>query len=395
MRKTTSNESDARYRGLLEAAPDAMVVVNAEGEIVLLNVQAENRFGYRRDELVGRKITTIIPQGFAERLLADGTRSAAEALAQQIGTGIELSALRKDGSEFPIEIMLSPLESADGILVTAAIRDITVRRVAEQHLVQMEARYRGLLEAAPDAMVVVDEDGGIVLVNAQADKQFGYRRDELLGQKVTNIIPHGFAERLIADAQRSAKDALAQHIGTGIELSALRKDGSEFPIEIMLSPLTNPDEMLVTAAIRDISARKQAEVLLQLKIAELSRSNEELAHFELHVAPDGVEAIEFLRREGNYKDAPRPDLILLDLNLPRMDGREVLALVKADDTLKSIPTVILTTSEAEADIVKSYHLQANCYLSKPVQLDVFEGLVKSINDFWLTRAKLPQHWQVT
>lgn len=116
---------------------------------------------------------------------------------------------------------------------------------------------------------------------------------------------------------------------------------------------------------------------------------------KLHVAPDGVEAMEFLRREGSHRDAPRPDLILLDLNLPRMGGGEVLALIKADDKLKSIPTCILTTSEAEADIVKSYHQQANCYLSKPVQLDVFEGLVKSINDFWLTRAKLPRHLQET
>jgi len=279
MRKTTSNDSDARYRGLLEAAPDAMVVVNGAGEIVLLNVQAESRLGYRRDELVGQQITTIIPEGFAERLIADGTRSAAEALAQQIGTGIELSALRKDGSEFPIEIMLSPLESDDGILVTAAIRDITVRKTAEQLLVQTEAKYRGLMEAAPDAMVVVDEAGDIVLVNVQAEKQFGYRRDELLGQKVTSIIPQGFAERLLADSQRSDEDALAQQIGTGIELSALRKDGSGFPIEIMLSPLTNAEEVLVTAAIRDITARKQAEVVLQNKIAELSRSNEELAHF--------------------------------------------------------------------------------------------------------------------
>jgi len=109
----------------------------------------------------------------------------------------------------------------------------------------------------------------------------------------------------------------------------------------------------------------------------------------LHVAPDGVEAMAFLKREGAHTRAPRPDFILLDLNLPRMDGREVLAIIKADPSLKMIPTVILTTSEAEADIVKSYELQANCYLSKPVQLNAFEGLVKSINDFWLTKAKLP------
>jgi len=110
---------------------------------------------------------------------------------------------------------------------------------------------------------------------------------------------------------------------------------------------------------------------------------------DLHVANDGVEAMAFLLREGAHADAPRPDLILLDLNLPKMDGREVLAHIKANEGLKMIPTVILTTSEAEVDIVKSYRLSANCYLTKPVQLDAFENLVKSINDFWLTKAKLP------
>lgn len=119
------------------------------------------------------------------------------------------------------------------------------------------------------------------------------------------------------------------------------------------------------------------------------------ANKEIHlqVASDGVEAMAFLRRQGLHAHAPRPELILLDLNLPKMDGREVLALIKEDPSLKTIPTVILTTSESEADIVKSYQLQANCYLSKPVQLDAFEALVKSINDFWLTKVKLPQQRQ--
>jgi CheY-like chemotaxis protein len=111
---------------------------------------------------------------------------------------------------------------------------------------------------------------------------------------------------------------------------------------------------------------------------------------QLHVASDGVEAMAFLRHEGMHTGSPRPDLILLDLNLPKMDGRQVLAHIKDDESLKLIPTVILTTSEAESDIVMSYQLQANCYLSKPVQLDAFEVLVKNINDFWLTTVKLPQ-----
>jgi chemotaxis family two-component system response regulator Rcp1 len=113
----------------------------------------------------------------------------------------------------------------------------------------------------------------------------------------------------------------------------------------------------------------------------------------LNVAADGVEAIAFLKHQGIHAQAPRPDLILLDLNLPKMDGREVLARIKKDDGLKTIPTVVLTTSESEADIAKSYQLQANCYLSKPVQLDAFEALVKSINDFWLTKVKLPKNGQ--
>ena len=112
---------------------------------------------------------------------------------------------------------------------------------------------------------------------------------------------------------------------------------------------------------------------------------------DLRVAVDGVEAVAFLKCEGVHAGAPRPDFILLDLNLPKMDGREVLAHIKEDEHLKTIPTVILTTSDAEADILTSYRLQANCYLSKPVQLEEFESLVKNINDFWLTKVKLPQH----
>jgi two-component system, chemotaxis family, response regulator Rcp1 len=110
----------------------------------------------------------------------------------------------------------------------------------------------------------------------------------------------------------------------------------------------------------------------------------------LHVAVDGVEAMDFLKKRGAFVNSPRPDFILLDLNIPKMDGREVLAQIKKDDNLKTIPTIILTTSDSETDIRKSYELQANCYLSKPVQLEDFENIVKSINDFWTTKVKLPQ-----
>ena len=109
----------------------------------------------------------------------------------------------------------------------------------------------------------------------------------------------------------------------------------------------------------------------------------------LHCAKNGVEALEFLRRDGPYANAPRPDIILLDLNLPRMDGREVLSVIKNDESLKHIPTVVLTTSQAEEDVLRSYHLHANCYVTKPVDLDKFIHVVKAIDRFWLTVVTLP------
>jgi len=134
-------QMEDRYLGLLEAAPDAMVVVNEVGNIILLNLRAESLFGYLRNELLGEPIKTIIPHGFAERLLADGLRTTTEALAQQIGTGIELTGMRKDGARFPIEIMLSPLETAEGLLITAAIRDITKRKNTENRIIYLNRIY--------------------------------------------------------------------------------------------------------------------------------------------------------------------------------------------------------------------------------------------------------------
>ncbi|HLA73472.1 MAG TPA: PAS domain S-box protein [Steroidobacteraceae bacterium] len=272
-------DTDAKYRGLLEAAPDAMVVVDQGGKIVLLNVQAEKQFGYRRDELVGQRITDIVPEGFAERLIADGTRNAADALAQQIDARIELSGRRKDGSDFPIEITLSPLESKEGILVTAAIRDISARKEVEAHLAEMESRYRGLLEAAPEAIVISDPNGRILLVNAQMEKVFGYRREELIGQAVEILVPERFRAKHPEYRIGYHAHPRARLMGESLDLRGLRKDASEFPVEITLSPLESPEGLLVTAVVRDVTERKKFQEHLLQTVGELKRSNDELEHF--------------------------------------------------------------------------------------------------------------------
>jgi len=138
------------------------------------------------------------------------------------------------------------------------------------------------------------------------------------------------------------------------------------PIEILLVEDSPGDVTLTVEALRDA------------KVAN-----------NLHVARDGEEALRFLRREGEFADRPRPDLILLDLNMPRKDGREVLADLKADDELKRIPVVVLTTSQSEDDVAAAYNLSANCYVAKPVDLDQFLGVVRAIDDFWLSLVKLP------
>jgi len=250
------SEPQSLYELSWTYAQDGKLAVDAAtGIVVDANPAAEALMGYSRAELIGMHITMLHPEAERERV-QDELRKATQHAAPHLGLHIQ----QKDGKCVPVAIWSSEvLKLADRSITIDEFRDITVLNDEIKHLEQVEARYRGLLEAAPDGMVVVNQGGEIVLLNAQAEKQFGYRRDELLGQKVTDIIPQGFAERLIADGTRTAAEALAQQIGTGIELNGLRKDGSSFPIEIMLSPLESAEGILVTAAIRDITVKKERE----------------------------------------------------------------------------------------------------------------------------------------
>ena len=249
---TNIKNAENRFRLVVESAPNAMVLVTTDGRISLLNKQAENLFGYHRDEMIHQSIEMLVPHRYKSHHPDFRAMFSVSPETRSMGAGRELFALRKDGTEVPVEIGLNPIETPDGLMVLASIIDITERKKANE-------RFRLVVESAPNAMVLVQKEGLITLVNGQTEKLFGYTRNELIGKEVEMLLPQrdrhhhsGFRTSFFHKPQ-------TRPMGAGRDLFARRKDGSEFPVEIGLNPMETPDGNMVLASIIDITERKLQE----------------------------------------------------------------------------------------------------------------------------------------
>lgn len=251
--------SEDRLHSLLDAIPDVVLIVNRDGNIEEANATASRMFGYTQAELIGTGIEMLIPERFRSHhtTLVAGYRQHPR--ARPLHSGLQLFGLRKDGTEFPVEIALSPTKHPSGMAIVVAIRETTEVKADELARQKREEVLRGVLESAPDAIIAVDSEGLIHVVNGQAEKLFGYTRDQLLGMSVDQLVPEALRAGHAGHRAEYLRNPQPRAMAVGLELSGRRRDGSEFPADISLNAIRTTDGNLVVAAVRDISERKQAE----------------------------------------------------------------------------------------------------------------------------------------
>lgn len=262
---TALQHREAQLTSLIEAAPDAFIVVGATGLIQFVNQQTENLFGYPRIELMGQPIEMLVPDRARGKHPDLRGSYGGEPTARPM-RGRNLSGRRKDGSEFSVDISLTPLYTSQGLLVAAAVRDATERKEAE-------ARFEALLESAPDAIIVADDKGMIAVANHRASDLFGYSRDELIGHPVEMLVPQQNRDGHPDLRRGYVAHPAVRPMGAGLQLWAQRKDGSKFPVDISLAPLETPAGILVSAAVRDITDRLAAEEALRAAKEEAEQAN--------------------------------------------------------------------------------------------------------------------------
>lgn len=262
---TAPRPSNTQLWQLIDLALHAMVLVDRNGQILKVNAQAEKLFGYPAEELVGELIEILVPEAFRDGHPAQRDGYFADPQVKPIGIGRNLFGRRKDGTQIPIEIGLSPIETEQGAAVIASILDISQRKLAEE-------KFRLAVESSPSAVIMVNADGNIVLVNVQTERMFGYQRAELIGQPVELLVPDRFRGSHPMERQDFFATPAARPMGAGRDLRGRRRDGSEFPVEIGLTPIETDDGLLVMSAIVDITERIQSEKRARLHLAELAHA---------------------------------------------------------------------------------------------------------------------------
>lgn len=252
---------EERFRRVVESAPNAMVMINSSGSIEMVNAQAERLFAYSRSELLGQKVEILVPDRYRHGHPEKRSMFLHAPQSRPMGAGRDLYGRRKDGSEFPVEIGLNPIETDEGMMVLSSIVDISERK-------RLEERFRRVVESAPNAMVMVNSQGRIEMVNTQAEHLFAYTREEMLGHLIEILVPERFRHDHPNKRQMFFGDLQSRPMGAGRDLFGRRKNGSEFPIEIGLNPIETEDGMMVLSSIVDISDRKQKEQRIQEALKE-------------------------------------------------------------------------------------------------------------------------------
>jgi PAS domain S-box-containing protein len=243
---------EKRLRAAVESSPSGLLMVDASGRIVLVNREVERLFGYSREELLGKPVDLLVPERFRSHHPDYRSGFIAHPSVRAMGAGRDLFGLRKDGTEVPVEIGLTPVATEEGLFVLGSIVDISARKRAE-------IRFRAAVESSPNGMVMVDANGKIELVNREIERMFGYTRDELLGQSIEMLVPERFRGKHPIFRAGFYREPQARAMGAGRDLFGLRKDGSELPVEIGLNPIETDEGLFVLSSIVDISARKRAE----------------------------------------------------------------------------------------------------------------------------------------
>jgi protein-histidine pros-kinase len=252
--------------GILNTAADATIITDSSGYIRVVNQRAEELFGYGPGELVGRQIEILLPEDFRDQHRELRTRYNDAPRARPMVSGLDLTGVRQDGSTIPVEIALNPIETDDGLIIASTIREIT-------GIDDSEAYFRTILESAPDAMVIIDDHGKIAVVNGQAERMFGYTRDEMLGQAIEMLLPVRLREQHVNNRAAFGEDPRLRPMGAGLDLVARRKDDSEFPVEISLSPVQSAGRRFVSSVIRDVTRRKRMENEIIAARQEAERAN--------------------------------------------------------------------------------------------------------------------------